>query len=74
MYMPLLTQRNPTFWGPDADVFDPERWIQPERIAKFATNPMMFAPFSAGPRIVSSFLPIRLYAYPVVVHWSELCI
>lgn len=53
MYLPLLIQRNPALWGPDADVFDPERWLQPERVAKFTSNPAMFAPFSAGPRIVS---------------------
>ncbi|KAF7290302.1 Cytochrome P450 [Mycena chlorophos] len=51
MYLPLLTQRNPALWGSDADVFDPERWLQPERIAKFVANPAMYAPFSAGPRI-----------------------
>ncbi|KAF7294859.1 putative cytochrome P450 monooxygenase CYP63 [Mycena indigotica] len=51
MYLPLLTQRNPALWGPDADVFDPERWLDPERMAKFVANPTMYAPFSAGPRI-----------------------
>jgi cytochrome P450 len=54
-YLPLLTQRNKALWGPDADEFDPERWLQPDRIARFVANPAMFAPFSAGPRIVSSF-------------------
>ncbi|KAJ7487238.1 cytochrome P450 monooxygenase CYP63 [Mycena galericulata] len=51
MYLPLLMQRNPALWGPDADVFDPDRWLNPERIAKFVENPTMYAPFSAGPRI-----------------------
>ncbi|KAF7334449.1 Cytochrome P450 monooxygenase CYP63 [Mycena venus] len=51
MYLPLLMQRNPTLWGPDADVFDPERWLHPDRISKFVANPTMYAPFSAGPRI-----------------------
>ncbi|KAJ6629919.1 cytochrome P450 monooxygenase CYP63 [Mycena sp. CBHHK59/15] len=51
MYLPLLMQRNPALWGPDADVFDPERWLQPDRVAKFVSNPTMYAPFSAGPRI-----------------------
>ena len=54
-YMPLLIQHNKALWGPDADEFDPERWLQPERVAKFVANPAMFAPFSAGPRIVSIF-------------------
>ena len=53
LYMPILTQRNPALWGEDADRFDPERWLAPERIAKFASNPMMYTPFSAGPRVVS---------------------
>lgn len=51
MYFPLLTQRNQALWGEDADEFDPERWIQPERLKKFVSNPAMFTPFSAGPRI-----------------------
>lgn len=57
VYCPLLIQRNPTLWGDDADDFNPERWLDPERVAKYVVNPTMFAPFSAGPRIVStSFL------------------
>ncbi|TFK38526.1 cytochrome P450 monooxygenase CYP63 [Crucibulum laeve] len=51
VYLPLLTQRNPALWGHDAHAFDPERWLQPERIARFVANPAMFTPFSAGPRI-----------------------
>lgn len=51
VYLPLLVQRNKALWGLDADEFDPERWLQPDRIAKFVANPAMFAPFSAGPRI-----------------------
>jgi len=54
MYLPLLTQRNHALWGDDADLFDPDRWIQPDRLAKITSNPMMFTPFSAGPRIVRS--------------------
>ena len=53
VYLPLLVQRNKVLWGPDADEFYPEQWLQPDRIAKFVANPAMFAPFSAGPRIVS---------------------
>ncbi|CAK5276731.1 unnamed protein product [Mycena citricolor] len=51
MYLPLLMQRNPALWGPDADVFDPERWLDSARLARFVGNPTMYAPFSAGPRI-----------------------
>lgn len=46
-------QRNKALWGPDADEFDPERWIDPNRLSRFTSNPTMFTPFSAGPRIVS---------------------
>jgi cytochrome P450 len=51
MYLPMLMQRNPALWGEDADEFDPERWMDPERLKRFTSNPMMFAPFSAGPRV-----------------------
>ncbi|KAG9076090.1 hypothetical protein FRC06_009714 [Ceratobasidium sp. 370] len=38
-------------WGPDADEFDPERWLD-ERYKKYVLpNPFIFLPFSAGPRI-----------------------
>uniref|UniRef100_A0A0W0ETJ6 Putative cytochrome P450 monooxygenase CYP63 n=1 Tax=Moniliophthora roreri TaxID=221103 RepID=A0A0W0ETJ6_MONRR len=51
MYFPLLIQRNPTLWGSDADTFNPERWLDQERIAHFVKNPTIFTPFSAGPRM-----------------------
>ncbi|GAW02064.1 cytochrome P450 monooxygenase CYP63 [Lentinula edodes] len=50
-FLPLLTQRNKILWGSDADVFDPDRWLEGERLSRFVANPMMFTPFSAGPRI-----------------------
>ena len=56
MYMPMLMQRNPDLWGADADEFDPERFLDPERTSKLTANPMMFQPFSSGPRIVRHFL------------------
>jgi len=49
--LPFLMQRNPALWGDDAEVFDPERWIDPQRLKRFVDEPMMFIPFSAGPRI-----------------------
>ncbi len=65
VFLPLLTQRSPALWGDDADDFNPDRWIDPERVAKFVANPTIFTPFNAGPRIVSvrrvflSALPIE---------------
>ncbi|QRV93092.1 cytochrome P450 family protein [Ceratobasidium sp. AG-Ba] len=38
-------------WGPDAEEFDPERWLD-DRLKKYLTpNPFIFLPFNAGPRI-----------------------
>ena len=51
MYFSMLTQRNGKLWGADADAFDPDRWLD-ERLARFTENPMMYTPFSGGPRIV----------------------
>ncbi|PCH34632.1 cytochrome P450 monooxygenase CYP63 [Wolfiporia cocos MD-104 SS10] len=50
VYLTILTHRNPALWGPDADLFDPERWLD-DRVSIFTANPMIFTPFSAGPRI-----------------------
>ena len=62
-YLPLLVQRNKALWGPDADKFDPERWLQPDRLARYVANPTMFTPFSAGPRIVSLYVPFSIQLY-----------
>jgi hypothetical protein len=76
IYLPLIVQRNKALWGPDADEFDPERWLQPERIAKFVANPSMFAPFSAGPRIVRTFPHLLRSRNTIVitVHRPKLCL
>ncbi|EJD42063.1 cytochrome P450 monooxygenase CYP63 [Auricularia subglabra TFB-10046 SS5] len=51
IYIPLLMHRRTDLWGPDAETFNPERWIDPERVKQFVSNPMIFIPFNAGPRI-----------------------
>ena len=66
VFLPLLMQRNPALWGKDADNFDPERWIDRKRLKKFVSNPTIFTPFSAGPRIVSvlkNFLSLFIFYY-----------
>lgn len=62
LWFSFLTHRNHTLWGPDADVFDPERWLD-ERVANYTKTPMMFTPFSAGPRIVSGPLKLILVSH-----------
>ena len=78
VFFPLLTQRNPALWGNDADNFDPERWIDPKRLKRFVSNPTMYTPFSAGPRIVSVsfslfFVDHSSHARNIVLG-TELCI
>ncbi|KIJ34667.1 hypothetical protein M422DRAFT_233351 [Sphaerobolus stellatus SS14] len=52
-YSNLLCQRHKPYWGEDADIFDPDRFLD-ERVKKYLTpNPFIFVPFNAGPRIVS---------------------
>ncbi|THH11129.1 hypothetical protein EW146_g8151 [Bondarzewia mesenterica] len=51
LYNTLLVQRKHNLWGNDADHFKPSRWLDPEHIKKVTSNPFMFIPFHAGPRI-----------------------
>jgi Cytochrome P450 len=52
--------RHEAYWGPDAHLFDPDRFLD-ERLKKTVTvQPYMFLPFNAGPRIVRC--RVRLYA------------
>ncbi|CAE6427857.1 unnamed protein product [Rhizoctonia solani] len=47
----LLMHRRKDLWGPDADDFDPDRWLD-GRFRKYVmSNPFIFLPFNAGPRI-----------------------
>ncbi|KAJ6608854.1 cytochrome P450 [Mycena sp. CBHHK59/15] len=68
-YSVMIMQRRKDLWGPDADVFDPDRFLD-ERVQKYLlSNPFQFLPFNAGPRIClgqqfayneMSFMIIRL--------------
>ncbi|VDB95399.1 unnamed protein product [Peniophora sp. CBMAI 1063] len=51
IYSVFLMQRRTDLWGPDAEDFDPDRFID-ERLHKYLVpNPWVFAPFNGGPRI-----------------------
>ena len=52
--LPLLLHRNEALWGPDAHVYDPDRWLD-ERLQRVTNNPAIYIPFGAGPRNVSRF-------------------
>ena len=41
---------DPEIWGPDANVFDPERWLDSRALKHQSPGLLSFAPFSAGPR------------------------
>ncbi|KAI0723090.1 cytochrome P450 monooxygenase pc-2 [Earliella scabrosa] len=50
-YSVFLMHRRKDYWGPDALEFDPDRFVD-ERLNKyFTSNPFIFLPFNAGPRI-----------------------
>nr|BED42917.1 cytochrome P450 monooxygenase [Trametes versicolor] len=51
LYSVLLMHRRKDLWGPDALMFDPDRFLD-ERVQKYLLpNPFIFLPFNAGPRI-----------------------
>jgi len=50
-FSPITMHRRKDLWGPDADEFDPDRFID-DRVKKYLVqNPFIFLPFGAGPRI-----------------------
>jgi len=50
-YSVFMMQRRKDLWGPDAEEFDPDRFLD-ERLKKYVSkNPFIFLPFNAGPRI-----------------------
>jgi Cytochrome P450 len=48
-YVPILIQRDPDLWGPDANEFKPERWLDNRQPAPHANA---FMVFNLGPRTV----------------------
>ena len=44
-------QRHEEYWGPDAHIFDPDRWLD-FRVKRYTSNPSIFLAFNGGPRIV----------------------
>ena len=47
MVQPAVLQQNPTIWGEDCDVFDPDRW---DRLKGEAADTVAFSAFLQGPR------------------------
>ncbi|KAK0227029.1 cytochrome P450 monooxygenase pc-3 [Armillaria nabsnona] len=51
VYSVFLMHRREDLWGPDAQSFDPDRFLD-DRVQRYLTgNPFIFLPFNAGPRI-----------------------
>ncbi|KAJ7125198.1 cytochrome P450 monooxygenase pc-3 [Mycena epipterygia] len=50
VYSVMIMQRRIDLWGPDADNFDPDRFLD-VRAQKYISNPFQFLPFNAGPRL-----------------------
>ncbi|KAK0191618.1 cytochrome P450 monooxygenase pc-3 [Armillaria mellea] len=51
VYSVFLMHRREDLWGPDAQSFDPDRFLD-DRAQRYLTgNPFIFLPFNAGPRI-----------------------
>lgn len=47
----MLLQKSKEYWGPDAEEFDPDRWLDERNKTYYLANPFIFIPFLAGPRI-----------------------
>ncbi|KAJ7780558.1 cytochrome P450 [Mycena maculata] len=68
-YSVFMMHRRKDLWGPDAEEFDPDRWLDDRLKTYLLTNSFQFLPFNAGPRIClgqqfayneMSFIIIRL--------------
>ncbi|KAF9530383.1 cytochrome P450 [Crepidotus variabilis] len=60
----ISMHRRKDLWGPDADEFDPDRFLD-ERLHKYLTpRPFIFLPFNAGPRIcLGQQAKLYIFAY-----------
>ncbi|KAF8829968.1 hypothetical protein HHX47_DHR2000231 [Lentinula edodes] len=79
----FMMHRRKDLWGPDAEVFDPDRFLD-ERLKKYLTpRPFIFLAFNAGPRIclgqqfayneMSFFLVRLIQNFTSFTHLPELC-
>ncbi|KAJ3806004.1 cytochrome P450 monooxygenase pc-1 [Lentinula lateritia] len=79
----FMMHRRKDLWGPDAEVFDPDRFLD-ERLKKYLTpRPFIFLAFNAGPRIclgqqfayneMSFFLVRLIQNFTSFTHFPELC-
>ncbi|KAJ7212195.1 cytochrome P450, partial [Mycena pura] len=50
-YSVILMHRRKDLWGPDAEEFDPDRWLDERLKTYLLANSFQFLPFNAGPRI-----------------------
>jgi cytochrome P450 len=64
MMSSILAHKRPDMWGPDAEVFRPERWLDPALLNKVAMTPFMYSPFYGGPRIVRFLALLPLLDHP----------
>ncbi|KAF9020876.1 cytochrome P450 [Hymenopellis radicata] len=51
VYSVMVMHRRKDLWGPDADEFDPDRFLDERNKKYLVPNPFIFLPFNAGPRI-----------------------
>eukprot|EP00659_Diplonema_papillatum_P023451 gene23451-biopygen16737 len=49
-WSPISTQRMPSVWGDNAELFDPSRWITPSNTITTQYDEFMYPTFNAGPR------------------------
>jgi len=50
-YSVFIMHRRKDLWGPDAEEFDPDRFLDYRLHKYLAPQPFIFLPFNAGPRI-----------------------